>query len=127
MKSAHRKLPNQRDELLHCRFVGLREYHRILEENKNKLSDGASAAVERVTRVGKAVAAASRLGTKCHWEFHVLDSPDANAFVLPGGKVFVHQGLLDMFESDEELSIIIGHEVGHVQVCESSTVRQSSL
>jgi hypothetical protein len=49
------------------------------------------------------------------WEFHVIDSEECNAFVLPGGKVFVHSGLLDSFPTDEELAVILGHEAGHVQ------------
>ena len=37
------------------------------------------------------------------------------AFVLPGGKVFVCRGLLAVCETDEELAVIMAHEAGHVQ------------
>ncbi len=48
------------------------------------------------------------------WEFIVFDYAGINAFAMPGGKVGVFRGLLDMVESDDELAIVIGHEVAHV-------------
>ncbi len=48
------------------------------------------------------------------WEFVVFDSPQANAFALPGGKVGVYTGLLRLAENDSELAIVMGHEIGHV-------------
>lgn len=37
----------------------------------------------------------------------------ANAFVLPGGKVFVHSGLLDVCGSEDSLAAVLGHEIAH--------------
>ncbi len=48
------------------------------------------------------------------WEFHVVDDPTPNAFALPGGFVFVTRGLMDLMDSESELSTILGHEIGHV-------------
>ena len=50
------------------------------------------------------------------YEFHVLDSPQINAFALPGGQIFVMRGLLDFVESEAELSAVIGHEISHVDL-----------
>ena len=51
------------------------------------------------------------------WTVHVLLDPDPNAFVLPGGHVFVHSGLLDLLRDDDDaLAFVIGHEMGH-QLC----------
>lgn len=47
------------------------------------------------------------------WEFVVVDQPDANAFVVPGGKVVVFTGLERML-NDEELAAVMAHEVSHV-------------
>ena len=69
----------------------------------------------RVKRVGERIARAvgeQMPGAK--WEFVMFESKDANAFALPGGKVGVYTGLLALAESDSELAIVMGHEIGHV-------------
>jgi predicted Zn-dependent protease len=69
----------------------------------------------RVTRVGQRIAAA--VGNElpdAKWEFVVFDSKEVNAFALPGGKVGVYSGLLQLAESDAELATVMGHEIGHV-------------
>ncbi len=69
----------------------------------------------RVNTVGKRIATA--IGTdipNAQWEFVVFESKELNAFALPGGKVGVYSGLLDLAESDSELAIVMGHEIGHV-------------
>lgn len=47
------------------------------------------------------------------WEVHVLESREANAFVLPGGKVFVYTGILPIAKTDDGLAAILGHEIAH--------------
>ncbi|MBA4137110.1 MAG: hypothetical protein C0518_07320 [Opitutus sp.] len=73
------------------------------------------AALARVNRVGQRIAAAvgNDLPT-ASWEFVVFDSPELNAFALPGGKVGVYTGLLNLASSDDELAMVIGHEIAHV-------------
>lgn len=70
---------------------------------------------ERVQRVGRRIADAvgSDLPT-AKWEFVVFESKDVNAFALPGGKVGVNTGLLQVAETDEELAVVLGHEIAHV-------------
>ncbi|MDO8544128.1 MAG: M48 family metallopeptidase [Opitutaceae bacterium] len=73
------------------------------------------AANERVRRVGQRIARA--VGSEipdAKWEFVVFESKDVNAFALPGGKVGVYAGLLQLVSSDDELATVIGHEIGHV-------------
>lgn len=48
------------------------------------------------------------------WEVEVFEDPTANAFALPGGKIGVHTGLLDVARSPAQLAAVLGHEVGHV-------------
>lgn len=48
------------------------------------------------------------------WEVVVFDSPQVNAFALPGGKIGVYTGILKVAEDQNQLAAIIGHEVGHV-------------
>ncbi len=46
--------------------------------------------------------------------FKVVDTPDINAFALPGGYIYVTRGILALVNSEAELAGILGHEIGHV-------------
>lgn len=48
------------------------------------------------------------------WEVVVFDSEQVNAFALPGGKIGVYTGILNVAENQDQLAAIMGHEVGHV-------------
>src|SRR5688572_22382281 len=48
------------------------------------------------------------------WRFHVVNSPDLNAFALPGGGIFITQGLLSQLTNEAQLAGVLGHEVAHV-------------
>ena len=48
------------------------------------------------------------------WHFTVLDSPDINAFALPGGYVYITRGIMAYMQSEADLAGVIGHEIGHV-------------
>ena len=48
------------------------------------------------------------------WEVVVFDDPQVNAFALPGGKIGVYTGLLDVAINQHQVAAVIGHEVGHV-------------
>jgi predicted Zn-dependent protease len=48
------------------------------------------------------------------YRFRVVDSPEPNAFALPGGYVYVTRGLLIITNSEDELATVMGHEIGHV-------------
>ncbi|NCF10537.1 MAG: M48 family metalloprotease [Gammaproteobacteria bacterium] len=65
-----------------------------------------------VQRVGQRIAAVANL-PGANWEFVVFDSPEANAFCLPGGKVGVFTGILPITKDEAGLATVIGHEVAH--------------
>lgn len=49
------------------------------------------------------------------FEFHLLaDEETINAFALPGGQVFLTTALYNRLENDDQLAIVLGHEIGHV-------------
>jgi predicted Zn-dependent protease len=48
------------------------------------------------------------------WTFTLLDSPEINAFALPGGYVYMTRGLMAYLDSEAELAGVLGHEIGHV-------------
>ena len=49
------------------------------------------------------------------FRIRIIDSPEVNAFSIPGGYVYIYRGLLDKIGSDDDaLACIIGHESAHV-------------
>lgn len=66
-----------------------------------------------VRRVGSAVASHAHRGLP--YSFHLLPNRSMiNAFSLPGGPVYVGEGLLDLMSSEDELASVLGHEIEHI-------------
>ena len=75
-----------------------------------------------VRQVGEGLVARS-LAAKSPYKFsfHVLADPrTVNAFALPGGPIFITEGLLRLLKSEAELAGVLGHEIGHVIARHSS-------
>ncbi len=70
----------------------------------------------RIQRIGERIASSvGRELPNAQWEFVVFDDPKTvNAFALPGGKVGVYTGLINLASSDDEIAAVMGHEVAHV-------------
>ncbi len=66
-----------------------------------------------VEKVGQKMAAVSHR-PELDYVFTIIDSPDINAFALPGGFVYVNRGLLTYLNSEAQLAAVLGHEIGHV-------------
>jgi predicted Zn-dependent protease len=66
-----------------------------------------------VNTLGQRLAAQSHR-SHLKWVFTVLDSPEINAFALPGGYVYVTRGIMAYMESEADLAGVLGHEIGHV-------------
>ena len=78
---------------------------------------------EYVQSIGESLALKSHR-PELVYRFTVLDSPDINAFALPGGYIYINRGLMSYLSSEEELAAVLGHEIGHVTARHS--VRQYS-
>lgn len=66
-----------------------------------------------VNTLGQKLAAQSHRANLT-WTFTVLDSPEVNAFALPGGYVYVTRGIMAYLDNEAELAGVMGHEIGHV-------------
>jgi predicted Zn-dependent protease len=47
------------------------------------------------------------------WEYNLVDSKEANAWCMPGGKIVVYTGLLPITQNENALAIVLGHEITH--------------
>lgn len=77
----------------------------------------------QVTRVGQKIAAATEAYLNANgmsdqvknfaWEFNLVKDSQLNAFCMPGGKIVVYEGIMNIIASDDELAVVMGHEVAH--------------
>ncbi|UTA46656.1 M48 family metalloprotease [Simiduia sp. 21SJ11W-1] len=58
------------------------------------------------------------------YTFTIIDSPDINAFALPGGYIYINRGLIGYLSNEAQLAAVIAHEIAHVTA--RHTVRQDA-
>jgi predicted Zn-dependent protease len=68
----------------------------------------------RVADIGQKIVTASGDKPGFAYSFYVLNSADVTAFSAPGGHVYVTTGLLRHLQSEDELAVVLGHEIAHV-------------
>jgi predicted Zn-dependent protease len=100
----------------------LTEYQSFLSQNK-VLSTNTNKDAEMVKRVGTRISKAitdyytqKGLANELNgykWEFNLVDSKEVNAWCMPGGKVVVYTGLLDITQNEAALAVVMGHEITH--------------
>ncbi len=64
--------------------------------------------------------------SKYNYEFKVLQGKDVNAFSLPGGHVYVYEGLMKFVQSDDELAAVLGHEISHAALRHVATMQREA-
>jgi predicted Zn-dependent protease len=77
---------------------------------KSKISTNAdwNAIVQRVaSRIAKAS------GENFQWEYVLIESPEVNAWCMPGGKIAVYTGIMPVLKTEGALAAVLGHEVSH--------------
>lgn len=91
--------------------LGLTSFEQMKSEVPVSSDAGANALLQTV---GKRIAAAASIDLpNAQWEFVVFQSPEMNAFCLPGGKIGVYIGILPITQNDAGLATVLGHEVAH--------------
>jgi len=91
--------------------LGLTSFDQVKKETPISRDPAANAMVQRVGQ--RLAAVASKDLPNAQWEFVVFDSPEANAFCLPGGKVGVYKGILPIAKDEAGLATVLGHEIAH--------------
>jgi predicted Zn-dependent protease len=89
--------------------LGEQAYQQVLAKNQlSKRKDWN----EILQRVGKRI---SQVANKpnFNWEFKLIESPEKNAFCLPGGKVAVYTGIMPILKNEAGMAAVLGHEVAH--------------
>lgn len=92
---------------------------------------------QRVGRIGTQLVAALQRwerarGASPQWtsfpfRFKVVASERVNAFALPGGPIYITQGLLTRLRTDDQLAGVLGHEMGHVVLRHSAQALAADL
>jgi predicted Zn-dependent protease len=98
------------------------EYRSFLSKNK-VLKIGSNRDAEMVKRVGLRISNAitnyynqkglSNELTGYSWEFNLVNNSEINAWCMPGGKVVVYTGLLNVTQNEDALAVVLGHEITH--------------
>jgi len=89
--------------------LGNQAYQQVLSKNKLSSRKDWDAVLQRV---GKRISQAANR-PQFEWQFSLIESPEKNAFCLPGGKVAVYTGILPILKNEAGMAAVIGHEVAH--------------
>jgi len=105
-------------------------------EKELKLSQDKES-LERINRIGgKLAEVANRTLVRVSWgdsrlnpfhyKFKLVEGKDVNAFSLPGGTIYVYEGLVKFIESDDELAGVLAHEIAHASLRHIATLRREA-
>ena len=78
--------------------------------------------VDLVNTMGNRIAN-SLPGKLFNYHFYVVQDDNFNAFATPSGHIFIHSGLIEQIESEEELAGILAHEIAHAMIDNYLSVR----
>lgn len=102
--------------------MALLQYQQFIAANK-VLPATADKNAEMVKRVGQRLTTAiteyykreglSSVMKGFTWEYSLVDSKEANAWCMPGGKIVVYTGLLPITQNETALAVVMGHEIAH--------------
>lgn len=106
--------------------LGLQAYREILSQSQvvssgqlpNQVKDIARRLIDVGPRVEAELAAARGAKSSIqwdafNWDVSVIQSDQANAFCLPGGKIAVYTGIIPIAQNQDALAAIMGHEIAH--------------
>lgn len=96
------------------------QYQKMMQEAaaKNALAPKDSTQVRRLRAIASKIIPFSNpwnpRARDWRWEVNLIGSPQINAFCMPGGKIAFYTGILNQLKlSDDEVAMIMGHEIAH--------------
>lgn len=96
------------------KWFGDAGYEQILREYRGKVLPANHPYTQMVARVVERLLPSTGNLAGDEWVVHVVDEPnEKNAFVMPGGKVFVFTGILPICQDENGLAAVLGHEIAH--------------
>lgn len=107
--------------------LGLQAYREILQQERpldpnaqisQQVREIARRLIAKVPEVSNAIAAergtrVEPIWEKFEWDVNVIQSDQANAFCLPGGKMAVYTGLVPVARNADAMAVVMGHEIAH--------------
>lgn len=91
--------------------LGLQSYREVLSQSQIVTS---GPEYDEVVRVARRLASATGDAARdFQWEVSLVQSPNVNAFCLPGGKIVVYTGILPYTQTEGALAAVLGHEMAH--------------
>ena len=101
--------------------MAVTSYNQFISTNQMVPVNDARA--KQVKEIGEKIAAAATRYLKMkgasdrvagfRWSFQVAESPEVNAWCMPGGKVVFYTGILPICQDDDGIAVVMGHEVAH--------------
>ncbi len=91
--------------------LGLQSYRQILSQEKVIPAGPELEMIRRIAR--RLTAVVGEAGEDFQWDVSLIDSPQVNAFCLPGGKIAVYTGILPVAQTEAGLGAVMGHEMAH--------------
>jgi len=111
--------------------LSFQQYDQVIAESQLSSDAEATAMIKRVGgRIQKAVENYFRQeGMSSHlngyaWEFNLIESDQANAWCMPGGKVAFYTGILPICQDENGVAVVMGHEIAHA-IAEHGSERMS--
>lgn len=105
-RAARVALSSEQEEAL-----GFQSYREVLSQSKVIVS---GPEYDTVVKVASRLAPTTGEAAKSfNWAVSVVDSPQVNAFCLPGGKIVVYTGILPYTKNEAGLAAVMGHEMAH--------------
>ena len=107
--------------------LGLQAYQEILQQERpvdpnsaiaRQVKEIAQRLIAKVDTVETALATEhgqtpQHFSRTFEWEVNVIQSDQANAFCLPGGKMAVYTGLVPVAQNADAMAAVMGHEIAH--------------
>lgn len=104
--------PGQLDQASEQQYKEVLKKSKVVKRSEQKKQ--LDRVAKNVTRSAEDFVRDHGLNMKFKWEVNLIDEDQVNAWAMPGGKIAFYTGILKYAQSDDEVAVVMGHEVAHV-------------